>query len=184
MLKTIFFIDCSTVYHSFTHHGRLPYDFPTLFTKLCSSQFYQSALTIIYYCSTISMVKIYGILKYMLIGFCRQPVTALLWWPLLKPSFLNIFSYYLHQWLISWCLWMNDFEGRSSRGLSAGQMQAEMMHNLCVCVCLTCGGVSRTDSRIKDRKQTGIETLSASVHKHTHCLLVISTLNLCITKYK
>lgn len=35
------------------------------------------------------------------------------------------------------------------------------------CVCPTCGGLSRTDTGIKHRKQTAAETLSTSVHKHT-----------------
>lgn len=35
------------------------------------------------------------------------------------------------------------------------------------CVCPTCGGLSRTDTGIKHRKQTAAETLSTSVRKHT-----------------
>lgn len=79
---------------------------------------------------------------------------------------------------------MNDHEWKLSVGLSAGQMQARLKHNLCVCGCvyLTCGSASRTDTGIKDRKQT--ETLSTSVHKNTctavcspsvHCICVLNS---------
>ena len=59
----------------------------------------------------------------------------------------------------------------------AGRTKARLV--CFVCVCLTCGTLSRTDTGIKDRKQTGLDSLATSVHKHTQSLLHLNrTFNL------